>query len=146
MIACRKKTEMEDLLENAQPSRSAQPLLSKELVLLGSESKDKEEAMQEIVDAFYIAGRTEDRQRLEEALVVPRSRLLHRTGLRLCRSPLQNGSRSRPTRSEYSNLIRPIDWGSVDSEPGEHDYPDRNARTATSRTGTCKFFQDLRAS
>lgn len=55
IMACREQAAMEDILERAQPARSAQPLLSKELVLLGSRSKDKEEAMQEIVDAFYIA-------------------------------------------------------------------------------------------
>lgn len=68
MIASRDKLAIENLLERAQTVQSAQPLLSKELVLLGSDSRNKEEAMQEIVDAFYIAGRTEDRQRLEEAL------------------------------------------------------------------------------
>ncbi len=68
ILACREKSEIEELLERAQPARATQSLLSKELVLLGSHSKNKEEAMQEIVDALYVAGRTEDRQRLEEDL------------------------------------------------------------------------------
>ena len=107
---------MEDLLERAQPARSAQPLLSKELVLLGSESKDKEEAMQEIVDAFYIAGRTEDRQRLEEALWSREA--VYATGLGYgfaaphCKSDAVIADSIGVLR-----LSQPIDWGSVDTKP-----------------------------
>ncbi|MFZ0758913.1 MAG: phosphoenolpyruvate--protein phosphotransferase, partial [Candidatus Sulfotelmatobacter sp.] len=78
VMACREKAEIEDLLQRARPVLPAQPLVSNELVRLGSESKNKEEAMQEIVDAFYIAGRTEDRQRLEEDLWLREA--VHSTG------------------------------------------------------------------
>lgn len=59
--------EVEALLAS-QSQESAQPLLSDDLVLLGSVSQSKEEVIQEMVDAFYVAGRTDDRQLLEEAL------------------------------------------------------------------------------
>ena len=116
IMACREPSAMEELLERAQPARSAQPLLSKELVLLGSQSQDKEEAMQEIVDAFYVAGRTEDRQRLEEALWSREA--VYATGLGYgfaaphCKSDAVIADSIGVLR-----LIKPIDWGSVDTKP-----------------------------
>jgi phosphoenolpyruvate-protein phosphotransferase len=116
VIACREKAEIEDLLEHAQPLRSAQPLLSKELVLLGSESKSKEEAMQEIVDAFYIAGRTEDRQRLEEALWSREA--VYSTGLGYgFAAPHCKTEAVTADSIGVLKLNQAIDWGSVDSAP-----------------------------
>ncbi len=116
IMASRDPSTMEDLLERAQPVRSAQPLLSKELVLLGSQSRDKEEAMQEIVDAFYIAGRTEDRQRLEEALWSREA--VYATGLGYgfaaphCKSDAVIADSIGVLR-----LADAIEWGSVDTKP-----------------------------
>jgi multiphosphoryl transfer protein len=116
VMACRETSEIEELLERAQPARSAQPLLSKELVLLGSHSKDKEEAMQEIVDAFYVAGRTEDRQRLEEALWSREA--VYATGLGYgfaaphCKSDAVIADSIGVLRLSHA-----IEWGSVDTKP-----------------------------
>jgi fructose-specific PTS system IIA-like component len=116
VIACREKTEIEELLEHAQPSWSTQPLLSKELVLLGSESKNKEEALQEIVDAFYIAGRTADRQRLEEALWSREA--VYATGLGYgFAAPHCKTEAITADSIGVLKLGQAIDWGSVDSEP-----------------------------
>jgi fructose-specific PTS system IIA-like component len=116
VIACRDKNYLEDLLEKAQPSAAAQPLLSKELVLLGSESKNKEEAMQEMVDAFYIAGRTADRQRLEEALWSREA--VYSTGLGYgFAAPHCKTEAVTADSIGVLKLRQPIDWGSVDSEP-----------------------------
>jgi multiphosphoryl transfer protein len=116
VIACREKAEIEELLEHAQPLRPAQPLLSKELVLLGSESKNKEEAMQEIVDAFYVAGRTEDRQRLEEALWSREA--VYSTGLGYgFAAPHCKTEAVTADSIGVLKLGHAIDWGSVDSEP-----------------------------
>jgi len=116
IVDCREKSEIEELLERAQPARSAQPLLSKELVLLGSQSKDKEEAMQEIVDAFYIAGRTEDRQRLEEALwsreAVYATDFAHGFAVPHCKTEAVTADSIGVIR-----LNQAIDWGSADSKP-----------------------------
>src|SRR5580692_11535935 len=116
IVECEEKSEIEELIERAQPARSAQPLLSKELVLLGSQSKDKEEAMQEIVDAFYIAGRTEDRQRLEEALWLREA--AYSTGV-------DYGFAIPHCKTEavvadsvgVLKLSQPIDWGLVRDKP-----------------------------
>jgi multiphosphoryl transfer protein len=116
VVACREKAEIEDLLDHAQPLRSAQPLLSKELVLLGSQSATKEEAMQEIVDAFYIAGRTEDRQRLEEALWSREA--VYSTGLGYgFAAPHCKTEAVTADSIGVLKLARAIDWGSVDSKP-----------------------------
>lgn len=116
VMACREKPELEELLERAQPSWSAQPLLSKELVLLGSESQNKEEAMQEIVDAFYIAGRTGDRQRLEDALWSREA--VYSTGLGYgFAAPHCKTEAVTADSIGVLKLKQAIDWGSVDSEP-----------------------------
>jgi fructose-specific phosphotransferase system IIA component len=116
VMACREKTEIEDLLDRARPARSAQPLLSEELVLLDSKSKNKEEAMQEIVDAFYIAGRTEDRQRLEEALWSRET--VYSTGLGYgFAAPHCKTEAVTADSIGVLKLNHAIDWGSVDSEP-----------------------------
>jgi fructose-specific PTS system IIA-like component len=116
LVACREKTQVEEQLERAQPPRSAQPLLSKELVLLGSESRNKEEAMQEIVDAFYIAGRTEDRQRLEEALWSREA--VYATGLGYgFAAPHCKSDAVLADSIGVLRLNQAIDWGSVDTKP-----------------------------
>jgi fructose-specific PTS system IIA-like component len=116
LIACREIEEVENLLRRAQPSRSAQPLLSEELVLLNSESRSKQEAMQEIVDAFYIAGRTEDRQRLEEALWSREA--VYSTGLGYgFAAPHCKTEAVIADSIGVLKLKQAIDWGSVDREP-----------------------------
>jgi fructose-specific PTS system IIA-like component len=116
IIACRDKTELEDLLEKAQPSGAAQPLLSRELVRLDSEAANKEEAMKEIVDAFYIAGRTGNRQRLEEALWSREA--VYSTGLGYgFAAPHCKTEAVTADSIGVLKLRQPIEWGSVDSEP-----------------------------
>jgi multiphosphoryl transfer protein len=66
-IACGTAAEVDDLLA-AQRFHQSESLLSDELVLLGSTSQTKEEVIQEMVDAFYVSGRTESRDLVEEAV------------------------------------------------------------------------------
>jgi fructose-specific PTS system IIA-like component len=67
-LACRNSEEVDDLLAANRVDTVPQALLSDELIVLDSASHSKEEVIQEMVDAFYISGRTEDRHSLEEAL------------------------------------------------------------------------------
>ncbi len=67
-IACRTAEEVSSLLERAQLASRTVPLLDRELVVIGSDSRNKEEAIQELVDTVYVAGRTDDRQALEDAV------------------------------------------------------------------------------
>jgi fructose-specific PTS system IIA-like component len=115
-IDCQTTADVDALLERPQPSHVAQPLLSQELVLLGSTSTSKEEAMQEIVDALYIAGRTEDRCRLEEALWAREA--VYSTGLGYgFATPHCKTDAITADSIGVLRLNQPIQWDSVDSEP-----------------------------
>lgn len=112
--ACGTTTEVEELLA-AQRSAQAESLLSDELVLLGSSSQSKEEVIQEMVDAFYVAHRTEDRRRLEEALWAREA--VYSTGLGYgfatphCKTDAVTADSICVLR-----LNQPINWDSVDGE------------------------------
>ena len=72
--------------------------------------------MQEMVDAFYIAGRTVDRQRLEEALWSREA--VYSTGLGYgFAAPHCKTEAVTADSIGVLKLRQPIDWGSVDSEP-----------------------------
>jgi multiphosphoryl transfer protein len=67
-VVCGTTAEADHLLA-AQPSHVVGgSLLSDDLVQLESTSQTREEVIQEMVDALYISGRTDDRHLLEEAL------------------------------------------------------------------------------
>ena len=115
-LSCQESAEIANLLEHGQASHSPQPLLTEELVLLSSESRNKEEAMQEIVDAFYVAGRTDDRQRLQEALWSREA--VYSTGLGYgFAAPHCKTDAITADSIAVLKLDHAIDWGSVDSEP-----------------------------
>lgn len=113
-IACRTAAEVDNLLAGRQSSQS-EPLLSEDLVLLGSTSQTKEEVMQEMVDAFYISGRTQDRQLFEEALWAREA--VYSTGLGYgfatphCKTEAVTAGSICVLR-----LDDPINWDSVDGE------------------------------
>jgi multiphosphoryl transfer protein len=67
-LACSRMEEVNELLATEHLQGQARPLLSDDLVLLESTSQNKEEVIQEMVDAFYISSRTDDRHLLEEAV------------------------------------------------------------------------------
>jgi fructose-specific phosphotransferase system IIA component len=72
--------------------------------------------IQEIVDAFYIVGRTDDRHRLEEALWTRED--LYSTGLGYGFATPHCKTDAVSTDSIcVLKLNQPINWGSVDSEP-----------------------------
>jgi phosphoenolpyruvate-protein phosphotransferase len=67
-LACTHAIEVDELLASQTFQPAAQPLLSEHLILLESESQTKEEVIQEMVDAFFICARTDNRQLLEDAV------------------------------------------------------------------------------
>jgi len=115
-ISSRKVEEVEELLERYQPSEAAHPLLYDRLVIFGSESESKDEAIRELVDALYVAERTEERQRLEEALWAREA--VYSTGLGFgfaiphCKSDAVTAD-----SIGILKLARPIEWGSLDGKP-----------------------------
>jgi len=114
-LACAHTGEVDDLLA-AQQSYQVEPLLSDDLVLLGSTSRTKEEVIQEMVDAFYISGRTDDRDLLEEALWAREAEystgLGHGFAIPHCKTDAVTANSICILR-----LIEPIDWDSIHGEP-----------------------------
>jgi multiphosphoryl transfer protein len=115
-IACASSSEVDDLLDRAQSFGVAQPLLNQDLVLLESSSQSKEESIQEIVDALYVASRVEDRSALEECLWAREA--VYSTGLG---SGFAIPHCKTETVSHDSiailRLNQAVDWGSVDGQP-----------------------------
>jgi multiphosphoryl transfer protein len=115
-LACPTAADVDRLLERSQQLRPPQPLLSEDLVLLGSRSTNKEEALQEIVDAFFVAGRTTDRTRLEEALWA--REIVYSTGLGYgFATPHCKTEAVTADSIAILKLARSINWGSVDNQP-----------------------------
>jgi multiphosphoryl transfer protein len=113
-IACRTSTEVNELL-SARQSQRFDPLLSEDLVLLESTSQTKEEVMQEMVDAFYIARRTEDRQLFEDALWAREA--VYSTGLGYgFATPHCKTDAVASDSICVLRLNEPINWDSVDGE------------------------------
>ncbi len=67
-LACTCVREVDELLASQSLQSPTQPLLSDHLILLDNESHSKEEVIQEMVNTFFICGRTENRQQLEDAI------------------------------------------------------------------------------
>jgi len=116
ITACRERAEIEALVESAQRRSSTLPLLREDLILLDSDSRTKEEAIQELVNTFYIAARTHDRQQLEEAVWAREA--VYSTGLGYgfaaphCKTDAVSANSIGVLR-----LKNPIDWGAADHEP-----------------------------
>ena len=108
--------EVDAIVDSEQPAEEVQPLLSEDLVLLGSMSQSKEEAIQEMVNALYVAGRTEDRDRMEESLWAREA--VYPTGLgHGFATPHCKTEAVTDDSISILRLTHPIDWGSVDDQP-----------------------------
>ena len=104
-----------DGLTIVQAPQQTESLLSDNLVLLESASRSKEEVIQEMVDAFYVSNRTDDRLLLEEALWAREA--VYSTGLGYgfatphCKTDAVTADSICILR-----LREPINWDSVDGE------------------------------
>jgi len=115
-IEQRTADDVSELLERQHQSTPNQPLLSEDLVLLNSPSESKEEAIQDLVDAFYIAGRTENRDELEEALW--NREQVYSTGLGFgFATPHCKSAAVTADSIAILKVPHPINWDSVDREP-----------------------------
>jgi multiphosphoryl transfer protein len=116
-IACQRAADVE-LLLNREPNGAGRSLLDPELVLLNGEISTKEEAIREIIDGFYVDGRTDDPDGLEEAVWARESvystGLGHGFAIPHCKSDIvSTGSIG------VLKLRKPVDWNSVDGKPVE---------------------------
>jgi len=113
-LLCQETAAVEELLAD-QPT-SPQPLLSDELMLLESTSQTKEEAIHEMVNAFYISGRTRNRDLLEDALWAREAEystgLGHGFAIPHCKTDAISANSICILR-----LKKPIDWDSIHGEP-----------------------------
>jgi phosphoenolpyruvate-protein phosphotransferase len=108
--------EVDDLVDGAQTLGHVPALLEEQFILLDSDAQNKEEAIHEIVDAFYVAGRTEDRQHLEEALWARES--VYSTGLGFgFATPHCKTDAVIADSIGVLKLKQPIEWGSLDHQP-----------------------------
>jgi len=116
ITACREISEIQGLLDSAESVIGKLPLLCEQLILLESDSRTKEEAIQELVDAFYLAGRTHDRRELEQAVWARED--LYSTGLGFgfatphCKTDAVTANSIGVLRPKS-----PINWGAADQEP-----------------------------
>jgi|SRR5579864_184187 len=114
--ACGEISEIQGLLDSAESVDGKLRLLCEQLILLESDSRTKEEAIQELVDAFYLAGRTHDRRELEQAVWARES--LYSTGLGFgfatphCKTDAVTANSIGVLRPKS-----PINWGAADQEP-----------------------------
>jgi multiphosphoryl transfer protein len=114
-LACKSASEVDELL-TAQHGQTQESLVSENLVVLGSTSRTKEEVIQEMVDAFYIADRTTDRHLLEEALWAREE--VYSTGLGFGFATPH--CKTDAVTSDAICVLRlndPIHWDAVDGEP-----------------------------
>jgi multiphosphoryl transfer protein len=115
-IAAGSAAEVEALLDAEPPAPSAEPLFSPSLVMLRSDSRDKDEAIRELVDALYAAGRVEDPRRMEDAVWARESvystGLGHGFAIPHCKTDVVAAN-----SIGILKLDRPIEWGSLDGNP-----------------------------
>jgi fructose-specific PTS system IIA-like component len=115
-IACDTARQVETLLDSAAPAGSAEPLFSPNLVMLRSDSRDKDEAIRELVDALYAAGRIDDPGRLEDAVWARESvystGLGHGFAIPHCKTDVVAAN-----SIGILKLDQPIEWGSLDGNP-----------------------------
>src|SRR5437588_9186463 len=115
-LDCREVIEVDALLDSNGPNGSARTLLDRELVLLESESSTKEETIREMIDAFYVEGRTDDPDSLEEALWARES--VYSTGLGYGFAiPHAKTAAANASSIGVLKLKKPVEWDSLDDKP-----------------------------
>jgi fructose-specific PTS system IIA-like component len=108
--------DVENVLRSNQLVDAPQPLLSPELVVVDDSSGSKQAAIREMVEAFYLTGRTEDPQYVEEAIW--KRETISSTGLGYGFAiPHCKTDAVLADSIGILKLKRPIEWGSLDDKP-----------------------------
>lgn len=104
--------EVEQVLEQARQA----PLVDADLVLLDSAAATKADAIREMVEALYVAGRTESPERLEEAVWAREA--VYSTGLgHGLAIPHSKTDAVTDDSIAILRLRQPVEWGSLDGAP-----------------------------
>jgi len=113
---CRDPQEVTSLLQRDSLVTQERPLLDPDLIIFNSESQSKDEAIREIVDAFFVAGRTSDAEGVEDAIWARES--VYSTGLGYGFAiPHSKTDAVNSGCLAILKLKKPIDWGSLDAKP-----------------------------
>jgi fructose-specific PTS system IIA-like component len=115
-LKCKGMAEVESLLATGALSSPDSSLLDRDLVVLNSKSESKEEAIREIINAFYVEARTNDPDGLEEAVwtreEVYSTGLGHGFAIPHCKTD------AVITESiGVLKLSKPVEWGALDGQP-----------------------------
>jgi fructose-specific PTS system IIA-like component len=114
-FGCSTAQEVETLVERFACARPA-PLIEPDLVVVDGEGQTKEEAIKEIVDRLYVAGRTERPREVEEA--VWRREAVYSTGFgHGFAIPHCKTDAVRTNSLAVLKLKIPVEWGSLDEKP-----------------------------
>jgi phosphoenolpyruvate-protein phosphotransferase len=115
-LDCSSVEEVESAVAAFRARGGARGLIEPALVSTDSDSATKAEAIREIVNAFYVAGRAEDPLQIEEAVwareAVYSTGLGHGFAIPHCKTDAITTSSIGVAR-----LAQPIEWGSMDEKP-----------------------------
>lgn len=115
LMSCTQVREVDALLSKHHLGEHLQPLLDPDLVIINSESQSKEEAIRELIDSLYVAGRTENPDRLEEVVWAREAAystgLGHGFAIPHCRSDAVASN-----SVAILKLRNAVDWGSLDEK------------------------------
>ncbi len=115
-LECHEVSEVDALLNSSEPISSQQTLLDRDLIFLESESGNKEEAIREMIDAFYVKGRTDDPDHLEQDIWAREEQ--YSTGLgHGFAIPHAKTNAVNASSICVLKLKSPVEWGSVDGKP-----------------------------
>lgn len=113
-LACRTAEDVDRLLDRGP--LTSQSLFDRELVLIRDQVESKEAAIHEMVDALYVAGRTDDPDRLEDALWTREGAdstgMGHGFAVPHCKSDAVSAGSIAVLK-----LDKAVEWGSVDGTP-----------------------------
>jgi multiphosphoryl transfer protein len=116
IMVCTQAEQVNKLLADEHPADNPQSLLDPNLVVVGSDSESKEEAIRELIDSLFVAGRTENPDQLEEVVWARETAystgLGHGFAIPHCRSDLISANSIAVLK-----LQRAIEWNSLDGKP-----------------------------
>lgn len=115
-LACTSASEVDALLASFSTCSAARALVEPDLVVVGTDSASKAEAIHDLVGLLHAAGRTADPNALEEAVWAREEQystgLGHGFAIPHCKSDAVAVSSIAVAR-----LAQPVEWGSLDGEP-----------------------------
>ncbi len=115
-LTCETAYDVERLLDESMQSSPDETLLSAELVTIDADCDTKAEAIKHMVDELFVAGRTDNPQKLEETIWMREgdstTGLGHGFAIPHCKTDAVSAS-----SIVIAKLKKPVEWGSVDGNP-----------------------------